>query len=292
MTQIIVSGASSQVGFALLPRLAAAGDVRVMALSRQAAPAWHQPGPAIEWIHPAHLPAAVDGSKQQILLSAGPLDLCVDWLDQMPGPIRVVALSTASMETKTGPITEEEAEQLEHIRNAEQALQAFAQQRNIHCLILRPTLIWGSGLDRNVMQLARWIQRAPVIPVFAGGNGQRQPLHVEDLADIMMQLASTRHEGIWPVAGGETLSFRMMINRIAEALDRDIRILSVPAPLGSLALRVLHPLGYLAGITPSMLQRQGQDLLVNDKCVREALRFSPRGFRPVPEELRAPGTSC
>ena len=288
MSEVIVTGASSQVGCALLPPLATDSRSRILAVSRHPAPAWHRPSRSITWLDPTELESGWSGAEEQTLMSAGPLPLCVDLLERMPNPTRVVALSTASLITKTGPLDPGEASQLSGIREAEGQLQHYCQQRQIPCLILRPTMIWGKGLDRNVMRLAGWIRRWPLVPVFDGGQGLRQPLHADDLALVMMRSAQTTLEGLEPVAGGETLSLRTMIQRIAATLDHRRLVIPIPTGVGRAVLNLGHLVGGFQGLNASMLQRQGQDLLVDDSRIREALDYQPRGFRPERSELEPP----
>ena len=49
-------------------------------------------------------------------------------------------------------------------------------------LLLRPTLIYGLGLDRNVTAAARFIRRWHFFPLGGPGPGLRQPVHADDLA--------------------------------------------------------------------------------------------------------------
>ena len=48
--------------------------------------------------------------------------------------------------------------------------------------ILRPTMIFGTPADRNIIRLIKWIRKYPIIPIFGNGNSLQMPVYVNDLA--------------------------------------------------------------------------------------------------------------
>ena len=57
--------------------------------------------------------------------------------------------------------------------------------------ILRPTMIYGTPGDRNMIRLVRWLDRWPVLPVFGNGRSLQQPVHVSDVAWAVVQALET-----------------------------------------------------------------------------------------------------
>ena len=76
--------------------------------------------------------------------------------------------------------------------------------------VLRPALIYGLGLDRNVTAAARFIRRWHCFPLGGPGKGLRQPVHADDLAAAALAaLDLPAAEGqSFNLGGGETLSYR------------------------------------------------------------------------------------
>ena len=48
--------------------------------------------------------------------------------------------------------------------------------------IIRPTMIFGTLRDRNIIRLIKWVNRYPIIPVFQKGEALQQPVFVKDVA--------------------------------------------------------------------------------------------------------------
>ena len=47
---------------------------------------------------------------------------------------------------------------------------------NLNWTIFRPTMIFGSPKDRNMIKLINWIDKVPFIPIFGEGNNFHQPV--------------------------------------------------------------------------------------------------------------------
>ena len=76
----LVLGASGQVGYFLLRRLAARGD-EVVAVTRGEPPAWAQPLERVRWVR-GDLFRDCTPPGARTLLSAGPLDGLAAWLER------------------------------------------------------------------------------------------------------------------------------------------------------------------------------------------------------------------
>jgi nucleoside-diphosphate-sugar epimerase len=56
--------------------------------------------------------------------------------------------------------------------------------RQLVLTLLRPTLIYGCGLDQNISRLARIIRLCRCMLVAGQARGLRQPVHADDLAAL------------------------------------------------------------------------------------------------------------
>ncbi len=59
----------------------------------------------------------------------------------------------------------------------------MGNKQGVEWVILRPTLIYGHGRDKNITEIARFIRRFGFFPLLGKANGLRQPIHVEDVAE-------------------------------------------------------------------------------------------------------------
>ena len=146
---VLVTGASSQLGVFLLPRLEAAG-CRVIALSRRAPKLAFQVTKAVTWIHPA---GRIDElAAPDSLVSCGPLELTCELTGGLPSLRRVVAFSSSSVLSKQSSSNPAEKELMAEMREQEDRLQQLCRKRDVPLLLLRPTMIYGCGQDRNVIR--------------------------------------------------------------------------------------------------------------------------------------------
>ncbi|MBU2037490.1 NAD-dependent epimerase/dehydratase family protein [Patescibacteria group bacterium] len=78
-------------------------------------------------------------------------------------------------------------------------------------VILRPSLIYGPGDNKNITQLARLMKRLPVVPVF---NFRWQPIFINDLVEAIVKCLVLPNSQIINMAGRETVSYKDIIDRL------------------------------------------------------------------------------
>jgi nucleoside-diphosphate-sugar epimerase len=196
------------------------------------------------------------------------------------GMRRLVCFSSTSRFTKAASASPEERTVAEALASGEADVEAFCRTHGVSCTILRPTLIYAEGQDGNVSRLAGLIHRFGFLPLPPGPGGLRQPVHAEDLASAALA-AMTSPAAVnqaYDLPGGETLSYRAMVERIFEGLGRTPRIVSLPPAL----LRLGYALGrrWLPGSTAEMIGRIEADLTFDAEPARRDLGWAPRDFHP------------
>lgn len=287
-TTVLVSGASSQLGVFLLPRLAAAG-YRVLALSRRAPAVAVAVAPRVNW-RQSPVAAGRDASPVRALVSCGPLSVALDILQSAPGLQQAIVFSTSSVWSKSDSKQQSERGQMADIAALEADLRAHCGERGVALLLLRPTLIWGCGRDRNISLLAHFGRRFGFIPLAGAAPGLRQPVHADDLAALAVRALDQGCSDVLesPACGGSTLSYREMAARIATACERPVRLLTLPPPVLAGLVRGAALLPRYRGLNPEMVRRQSTDLVFDDSPLRETLRYNPRPFRPGPRDFTVP----
>ena len=203
MKNVGVLCSTSLVAQSLQPQLA--GSYRVIAFSR-----------TVE---------KYSGSGQiPLWVSLLPILTLAEWYPYIEryGPRRVVVLSSTSVFSKVNSSDESERVLATKFADAETDLAKWSQKRSIECVILRPTLIYGRGLDRNVSQIARFIRRFGFFPICSPANGLRQPIHVDDVAwACKSALETASAEGhSYNISGGETLTYKEMVTRIFATFEK------------------------------------------------------------------------
>jgi len=271
---VLLAGASSQIGVYAIPRLLESG-FNVIAVGRRGKPPGWPDLQGVRWLDEPGAMEAAPGCRY--LLSAGPMDLAHRLLE-VPGQLHgVVAFSSTSAQTKIDSDNQREKELARQLLDLESRLQSSARAKDVKLVILRPTLVYGCGLDTNISLLAKWIRRFGFAPVNGKATGLRQPVHAEDLASLAVKaIQGTQNlPGILTVAGGETLSYSEMVSRIFPVLGRPIRLLRLPGWL-------------FAFLVSEMVKRQNIDLFFDDHEARELLDYDPRPFNLTISDFHLP----
>lgn len=275
---VLVLGATSQIGYFLLPRLLAQGE-SVLALSRRPPAATASSSEGVRWLR-GQLPDALPTLPVlSAIVSFGPLAALGEWLASvppMPGP-RVIATSSMSAESKRASRVPAERAVAAQLRDGEQALARACERHGSAWTVLRPTLVYGAGRDKSLTPIARRAMRTRLFPLPAG-RGLRQPVHADDLAlAVLAALANLDAAGcILPIGGGERLSAGEMFARVRHSLPRST--LPLPLPAGLLRLGK-HALPRLRG----PLDRLDADLVADNRELQRVLGIQPRPFRPGPD---------
>jgi nucleoside-diphosphate-sugar epimerase len=203
------------------------------------------------------------------------------------GARRVVVLSSTSRFKKVGSGDTAENVIAAKLIVSEARVQAWAESRGIEWVILRPTLIYGLGRDKNISEIARFIRRFGFFPVLGRAQGLRQPIHAEDAAAACVSAlqAPGAANRAYNISGGETLSYREMVIRVFDALGRRPRLLTVPLWVFRLAVSMLRRLPRYRQWSAAMVERMNSDLVFDHADATRDLGFKPRAFELMAEDL-------
>ncbi len=276
-------GATSLVGEILLPLLQ--DDAQVHAFSRKpqisknVGLAWHQISATV---CNTHFPI-------EDWLCLAPI-----WVLQDHFPLlesyrvqRIVALSSTSRFTKTKSPDAAEKAIAARLIEGEENLKTWATSKGIEWVLLRPTLIYGRGRDKNIAEIAHFIRRFKFFPLLGKANGLRQPIHVEDVAKaciaaLKSPLAKNR---AYNISGDETLPYREMVSRVFASLHRSPRLLPIPLAVFALAVACIRLLPRYRHWSVAMAERMNSNLIFDHSDAIEDFGFSPRPFHLSSEDL-------
>ena len=282
---VLVTGATSQLGVFLLPRLETEG-MDITALSRSVSDGPVQVTEKVRWQPPSnHGPAEFD-----FLVSCGPLDLAAELVEKNEDLKKAVVFSTTSVFTKPNSADARERETVNRIAAQENRLKSSCADRGVALVIIRPTLIYGCGMDSNVSLLLRLGEKTGFIPLSRSAAGLRQPVHADDLAELAVSAIKRKTGALLEgeACGASTLEFREMARRIAQCGTRKIRLLHLPAPLLSALVRTASLFGPWKGINPEMVRRQSEDMVFDDTIFKKNLNWQPRKFEPGLRDFHIP----
>ena len=149
--------------------------------------------------------------------------------------------------------------------------------------IIRPTMIFGTLRDRNIIRLIKWVNRYPIIPVFQKGEALQQPVFVKDVALAIVNSLENKNSinQIFNIAGAKSLKFSEMIDCIAENLDKKILKVSINAKFAIILLRVLKFLRIRISISEEQVERVIEDKYFSNEKAETLINYKPKLFEEV-----------
>ncbi len=105
--------------------------------------------------------------------------------------------------------------------------------------IVRPTWIFGGERDVLTNNIAWILRRMPVFALPGSGRYPVQPVHIEDLSRICVEVARVDGDVIVDAAGPQTMSFDELVQAVRRAVGSRAPIVHVPAPVMGAVARAL-----------------------------------------------------
>lgn len=285
-TQTIgVLGATSHVGQALLPMLIEQGYAP-LAFTRQAITSdsensrW-QPLSAIDQL-----------SQTQAIpywITLSPIALLEPYFKafEASGTKRIVVLSSTSIFTKSESTDPADQRLAQTFLEAEQNLQKWAEKVGIEYVILRPTLIYGLGKDKNICEIMRLIRRFGFFPLLGEAKGLRQPVHCRDVAQAcvsaMTSFNAANHS--YNLSGSQILSYKAMVLKLFQAMGQKARLVSIPIGLLKMGITLLKLIPRYRSWSFAMVERTNQDMIFDHEAAERDLNFKPQAFELSSNDL-------
>ncbi len=283
---IFVTGATGIVGCPLLTSLGDRG-IKAYALSRKKQSVSTKP--RVRWLESDldRLSVTGDLPSADVLVHAAPLWLLPRNLQSFvrSGVRRVIAFSSTSAESKTDTRDHRERAIADRLQRAEKECYELCNYYGVGLTLFRPTLIYGFARDRNITTIANFIKRFGFFAVAGEAKGKRQPVHAMDLAASSIEVIDNPQSinRTYNLSGGEQLSYRAMVQRIFEGLDKPPRIIHLPVRLYRVGLRCMSMLKNGPSFSPDVADRMNRDLCFNHQQATSDFGYRPAKFLIDPQ---------
>ena len=146
--------------------------------------------------------------------------------------------------------------------------------------IIRPTMIYGSRQDNNLVHLQRALQKWPIHPLPDGGRMKWQPVFTFDVvAALLAALDCSQAVGRdYTIAGPEPISYAEMVQTMMRQMK--IRRLLVPIPLSMVrgAMGLMAWVSKRPLLTSDQVDRLREDKVFDITDARRDLGFNPISF--------------
>jgi len=104
--------------------------------------------------------------------------------------------------------------------------------------IVRPTVAYGPG-DILVNNLAWTLRRLPVFGIPGDGQYPIQPVHVDDIAELVVRVGSTAENTVVDAAGPDIFTFNEFVSLVRAAVRSRSLVVNLPVGAALAAARVL-----------------------------------------------------
>ena len=278
---ILLTGASSSIGGALIKHLSGSVDLKIKAMVHRSLVNFSgceaRQG---DLNNPNLLTRAVDGIDTVVHMAAltrsvreseyfqtnvagtqNLVDACV-----LAGVKRIIYISSRAASLDGGGYSRSKLEAEECVKKS-----------GLQWLILRPSEVYGQGAGDTINRLIRWVRRYPLVPVIGTGQARLSPVYIDDLVSAIERLIFNEKlisETIL-LAGPEDLTFDELVDRIAEYFGVRRFKLHLPAGLVKFAATVLSSFGMRILVPdqiPRLLCSKDQDISKTSALIS----YSPR----------------
>ena len=146
--------------------------------------------------------------------------------------------------------------------------------------ILRPTMIYGSPGDRNMIRLIRFLDRFPVIPIFGNGNYLQQPVYVNDVAKSIVGLLFNDNtiQKVFNISGKFPHTYNNIIDLTAKALRKKTIKIHLPFKLSLYAIRLYENISSKPLITCEQIMRLNEHKNFDYSYAKEIFGYNPSSF--------------
>ena len=289
---VLVTGATGEIGGALLGRLLPRAEVRV--LSRRPRPS----SGTARWIagdlrDPGSLARACDGADRVLHMAA------LTHSRRRAAYYRVNTDGTANL---LRAAADAEVRRFVHVStraigadggaysHSKELAERQVEASGLPWVILRPAEVYGGGRD-PIAGLARALAERAFAPILGDGGARLSPVHVDDLTPALVAaLDRDRAEGQrYVLAGPEEMTYLELVVRLERILGLPPRRrVHVPLAAARLAIGLANLLsvgGYVPDQIPRLLLPKSSDV---SAAVRD-LGFSPRSLEDGVAALRDAG---
>lgn len=272
--KVLLTGGTGLLGGGLLDLLSTGGH-EVRCLVRRDSPNLARLDP--EYVDIAYGDAGEEDSLAQALDSMDAL-LHVAGIEYAPQVISALRRSGVERLVVVGSTSVHSS--YEHRSGWRRTMEELVRESGLDWTIVRPAMIYGSELDKNMHKLLRFLDRSPIYPMFGPGTNLWQPVYYKDLA-LGTLAALEKSEAIhqsYDLPGAEPLTYLYLVRTAAGALGKRSRIVRLPLEPVRRALRLAELLWLPLPVESEQVMRLREDKAYPYEKARRELGYAPRTF--------------
>jgi nucleoside-diphosphate-sugar epimerase len=273
--RILLTGGAGLLGGALLPLLLA-GSHEVCCLVRESsAGAWRLDPEQVELVR------GNAGDSEDLYRALSGVDAMMHVAGIEYAPQIVEAARRARVERLVVVGSTSVHSTYEFRSGPKLRMEKLLRESGLDYTIVRPTMIYGSELDKNMHRLLRFLDRSPVFPMAGPGENLWQPVYYEDCAqgvyEALVRPAAVRQS--YDLPGAEPLTYLELVKTAGGALGKKPRVIRLPLEPVRRSLAAAERLRLPLPIRSEQVLRLREDKAYPYDKARRELGYAPRPFR-------------
>jgi uncharacterized protein YbjT (DUF2867 family) len=152
-------------------------------------------------------------------------------------------------------------------------LEDALQESGIPHTILRPGVLFGRN-DILVNNIAWVLRHMPFFGLFGNGEYRLRPLHVDDMAELLIKNGNATGNAIIDAVGPETFTYKELVHTLSEILEIRRLIIGIPPLCGYGVSKLLNPFLQDVIITSEEIKGLMRGLLDSDNPATGVIKLT------------------
>lgn len=178
----------------------------------------------------------------------------------------------------TGRYSKYKSASEEYIRIEESLLK---KREQIGITVLRPTMIYGSSMDRNMYKLVDFLYSHKLFPLFGEGKNLMQPVHARDLGyayyDVLTHREITYNKE-YNLPGKQAITYRALVECVSKTLGKKNVIVELPLWLSLAVAKIYNAFCPKAAISVEQVLRMQEDKAFSYEKAAQDFGYAPQAF--------------
>ncbi len=144
--------------------------------------------------------------------------------------------------------------------------------------IIRPTMIYGTEQDRNMIRLIKFVDKFRFFPIFGNGKYLQQPVFVKDLAWVIIEVINNKRSKFKAIniSGKDFKTFIEIIDIIGSNLNKRIFKLFLPKSPFIFILNFIEKMFHIyLPVKSEQIQRLNENKNFSNEIAKEILMYNP-----------------
>lgn len=152
---------------------------------------------------------------------------------------------------------------------------------SLHATIVRPTLVYGAGLEGELRRFWESLDRYPVALFVGDGRARKNPVHIDDLVGGLVAIAGCEkaYGKTYNLCGGEEISIGELARLMLRAAGSGKPLIHLPASLCRVAAALLEALMKDPPLSWNAIAGVTQDANLDRSAAAADLGYRPIGVR-------------